>query len=394
MAASKVASASASAASRSRTSAVARSRSATASSWRAVGEAASSAVVMRSMAAKAISGLVSHVARPQIPLVRAARPEVVHEAREGVLERSRPVGGQRGEPVGQPLDPGGELAGDLVRPAGQPGQLPHREGRLGRVDLDAAEQADGQGRITQAGRDRAQRARADRRAERRPDRRLEHLLQVGPQRPRPGQERTEVERRQIGALLPQAVGQGLLLVDLAQRVGGHHPAQALGQLRRVRLALVPRLGDVGRDLGVGVEVGAVDVLRRRAGQARPHQADDREGVVEVAAEQPEALRVVRGLELVPVDEPEHDESVTGAGRDRAFPQERPPERAHRVGEDVGRVAAGVVGEPRPHATIREPPILHASPQRAGRSGAPAAPAEPSASARISAPAARCSLCQV
>ena len=61
MAASKVASASASPASCSRTSAVARSRSATASSCRVVGAAASSAVVMRSMAASAISGLVSHV---------------------------------------------------------------------------------------------------------------------------------------------------------------------------------------------------------------------------------------------------------------------------------------------------------------------------------------------
>ena len=349
---------------------------------------------MRSMAASAISGLVSHVRARRSHSLGPREPKSCTNRAKRVLERSGPVGGQRGEPVGQAVDPGGELAGDVVRPAGQPGELPHRERRLGRVDLDAAEQADGQGRIAEAGRDRAERAGADRRAERGPDRRLEHLLQVGPQRPCPGQERAEVERRQVGPLLPQAVGQDLLLVDLAQRVGRHHPTQALGQLRGVPLALVPRLGDVGRDLGVGVEVGAVDVLRRRTGQARPHQADDREGVVEVAAEQPEALRVLRGLELVPVDEPEDDEPVTGAGRDRAFPEERPPERAHRVGEDVGRVAAGVVGEPRPHATIREPPILHASPQRAGRSGAPAAPAERSRSARISAPARRCSLCQV
>ena len=362
MAASKVASASASAASRSRTSAVARSRSATASSWRAVGDAASPAVVMRSMAANAISGWVSHVRARRSHSLGPREPKSCTKRAKASWNARAPSEVSAASRSGSPSTPAESSPGDLVRPAGQPRELPHGERRLGRVDLDAAEQADGQGRIAQAGRDRAERAGADRGTERRPDRRLEHLLQVGPQRPRPGQERTEVERRQVGPLLAETVGQDLLLVDLAERVGGHDPTQALGQLRGVRLALVPRLGDVGRDLGVGVEVGAVDVLRRGAGQARSHQADDRERVVEVAAEQTEALRVLRGLELVPVDEPEHDEPVTGAGRDRAFPQERPTERAHRVGEDVGRVAAGVVGEPRPHATIREPPILHASPQ--------------------------------
>ena len=167
----------------------------------------------------------------QVPLVRARGSRSrADEAGERLVERGAVGTGGRGEATGQAGHAGVELLGAAPATRAPGGRGPtwrtwawpspprcHRgagwsaSGRPGlRVMAPSAP-----GRPTRRATPRSS---------------LEHLLQVRPQRTGPGQQRAVPGRGEVGPVLAEAVGQHLLLVHLAQRVGGHHPAEALGQL--------------------------------------------------------------------------------------------------------------------------------------------------------------------
>ena len=216
-----------------------------------VGEAASSAMRIRSMAARASSGWVSHVRARRSHSLGPREPNSWTKASKPSRNARAPSEVSAASRSRRPSTPGVEAAVSSSE-AGQPGEVPHapttarpsrppmppmrRTARVGSPrpavmapsapgPSDAPSDAQTWSRTSAAGRAGATRARA--------------------------RSAATVQRRQVGPLVPQAVGEDLLLVELGERLGAHHPGHRLAELGGVPLALVPRLLLVGRDLGVG-----------------------------------------------------------------------------------------------------------------------------------------------
>ena len=250
-----------------------------------------------------------------VPLVGSATPELAKEC-------DQPCCVLRGRPV-------------------EARQLPHRGARCGRIDVtDARDERENEAGVSQRLGDRTEGPRPDRRGRGHEEVMFEESSQEWCERRHPHDERRFVEFVQIRSGGSRGVGQIAILTKDRQIVGGHHPHHPRAQLGGVLLALVPRFGDVGRNVGVRAEVGGVDHLGPETRTAHTEESGHRGVDVEVAPEMTDHLRMAR-VDLVLVARAGRDLTVAPAHDHTRLPDDRPPERTARIGKHLTGIGTRV-----------------------------------------------------
>ena len=126
----------------------------------------------------------------------------------------------------------------------------------------------------------------------------------------------------------------------------------------VRLVVVG-VRHIGGHIGVVAEERLVEDLHRGGWVAGALHTYGREVDVEVAAEDGDALGV-GCVEVARFIGAAADEAGAVALDDAAIPTEGPTQRAHRIGQDLACVGAGVVRESLAGGPVGDPGIAHGS----------------------------------
>ena len=248
-----------------------------------------------------------------------------------------------------------EGLGELGRGVGQPGQLPQaprrRRGRHLAVARDEVEQGLGlAGRGAGLGEHRG----PDRGAERGVVVPGERVVQLGQERPGVRDQVGLRQRGEVRAAAPLGEDAVQVGVDLRELGRGEDLADRLRDLGRALFARVVRVRLVRRRGRRAAEQGRVERLDRHPHPDR-HHAAVREVDVEVAAEQARDGRALHRQLALAVDA-ELDQPAQPPGQQSLLEDQRPAERAGRVGQHLAGVGAGVEGHALAALPVGEPAI--------------------------------------
>ena len=189
---------------------------------------------------------------------------------------------------------------------------------------------------------------------------VERVVQLGHERARVRDQFGIGQRREVGPIAPKVEHPLQVGVDHRERGAAEQVTDRLADLGRARRVESSGCGSYGRRDRRVAQHGRVERVDVGPHPHRHHPAV-REVDVEVAAEQAGHRRAVE-RQLVLLVDAEVDQALQPTGQQAALEDERPAERARRVGQHLAGVGPGVVREPLEALPVGQPAVGQMSPQ--------------------------------